>query len=648
MPQQIISPEAQACTRCHRIGAGAGERWMGSWMRRLVGQDGAWTSITTPAFRKFEHAFWMPPELDGLDQTTWANSEYGKAAQFIIDCGRNPTGCQFAPLPTDPIGDNGGLPAIDLEGLELAVASLKVLGADVADGSCPGGNCASRRCAECHSVSLSGLRRWGDLTRSAWGECALDRDPADLDQSAALAAVNCLRVEPTDGNSVFEAAKLGILTTGVQYTDFRRLFQKAYGDAWLVPYAVFKARVGMPKGSHPKLSQKEYATLLKWFRANLDRLEEALPEPPPPSTCSETYDQAALSAHIDAMKYDGWGALNEEAGVRPFGCAPGAPASSCFGSGAFPDRTSEWGAGQGIIRELTKLGFRTSFWTRSSADGRFVGNGGGSAGATITDLQTGIDIGVDASYDPGFFPDNSGFIFQGATGGAGICAQSLLEVDHSIDFSEPQCISARGINLYQHVARGLGGGDYFIINSQFTSDSGHASSDPSAHFNARSTMKFTPMIFNGTTYEQLKETIVDSPYEGDSVLSPSSRLVASRLSGPEGKSAGYVIRKVSATKFSSSYAINIDKQVATICQSGAKPNFSFDERFVVTHHYEGDRANLLLFDLRTGSHTQITNMPSGKYAQFPHFRTDGWIYFLVTGGGDEHIAASDAAIGLAP
>ena len=35
------------------------------------------------------------------------------------------------------------------------------------------------------------------------------------------------------------------------------------------------------------------------------------------------------------------------------------------------------------------------------------------------------------------------------------------------------------------------------------------------------------MIFNGVTYEQLSAARVDSPFEGDSVLSPSGELVIS-------------------------------------------------------------------------------------------------------------------------
>ena len=639
MPKHLVNPEADACTRCHRIGDG---RWTKDWLDRLIGKDAAWTNITTDAYQSFEHVFWMPAGLDGVDASTWDESEFGKAVEFIQACGDNPSSCEFVKLPTDEISD-GGLPVIELEGSLLAIEGGRILGARVASPDCPSGDCRTRRCAECHSVSKTGLRHWLDLTEIAWNDCGLNKPASEMSESEARSSINCLRTDPNDEGSVFEAAKLGILTTGVQYTDFRRVFQKAYGDNWSRHYAGFKARVGMPKGNHPKLSQKEFATLLKWFEGGLNDLD-VLRDPPPPTTCNESWNDTAITSHLSNMQFDGWAAQNADSGIRMYGCAPGAAPLTCLSSK--PDRSGQWGNSNGTIRELAKLSFRTSYWTRSSADGRYVGNGGGPSGSTITDLQTSRDIGVKASYDPGFFPDNSGFIFQGSVGGAGICSQSLLASDDLIDFSETQCMTAVNVNLYQHVARGTSGGDYFIINSQFTSDPGGASTDPRASFNADSTMKFTPMIFNGTSYEQKPQVIVESPFEGDSVLSPSAKMVASRLAGPGGKGLGYVIRRVIANPSGSSYSININQKLATVCMPGAKPSFSFDERFAVTHTYASDKSNLMLLDLKTHNRVTITDMPSGVYAQFPHFRSDGWIYFLVVDGDDRYIAASDAAVRL--
>ena len=47
----------------------------------------------------------------------------------------------------------------------------------------------------------------------------------------------------------------------------------------------------------------------------------------------------------------------------------------------------------------------------------------------------------------------------------------------------------------------------------------------------------------------------------------------------------------------------------------------------------------------TANAQRLTKMQPGQYALFPHFRSDGWIYFAVrTLNGEEYYAASDAAL----
>ena len=384
----------------------------------------------------------------------------------------------------------------------------------------------------------------------------------------------------------------------------------------------------------------------KWFDQGLKHIDQLLIAEPPPAPCP-TYEDSewandALAAYIDEMKYEGWAAVNKEAGIAMYGCENTTNTVDCFKNAK--DWSAEWGNGVGSLKEVLKVSFKTSFWTRSSADGRFIGNGGGhEGGATITDMIANRDIKVKGSYDPGFFPDNSGFIMQGS--GTKICTQASLETADIIDFDTPGCMKGTNINLYQHVARGLNGGDYFIINSQFTSDSGRGSNkDPVANFDAGSSMKFSPMIFNGVTYEQLTPDVADSPFEGDSVLSPSTRLVISRQGGGEnGASLGYVIREVHAQKEGSGYNVTLGNQMARVCLPGAKANISYDERFFVTHHYEGPTANIHMVDMLTQKHYQVTNVPEGSKALFPHFRSDGWFYFLMRTGDDEYVVASDFA-----
>ena len=75
--------------------------------------------------------------------------------------------------------------------------------------------------------------------------------------------------------------------------------------------------------------------------------------------------------------------------------------------------------------------------------------------------------------------------------------------------------------------------------------------------------------------------------------------------------------------------------------------FSGPEDPAFADYRERGASNLMLVDLRSGAATRITGMPPGQYALFPHFRSDGWIYFVVrTLDGAEYFVASDAALTL--
>ena len=57
-------------------------------------------------------------------------------------------------------------------------------------------------------------------------------------------------------------------------------------------------------------------------------------------------------------------------------------------------------------------------------------------------------------------------------------------------------------------------------------------------------------------------------------------------------------------------------------------------------------SNIYLVNLATGAKTRVTNMKPGQYAIFPHWRSDGWFYFLVRdkNTNKEYAVASDAAL----
>jgi hypothetical protein len=494
---------------------------------------------------------------------------------------------------------------------------------------------------------------------------------------APLDSVNCMRAEPTNPDSPFMPSKVGIYAAGAHLAELQTLFKNAYpatapgnnATTWLRQYTKFKQTVSMPRGNYDKLAADEFATVKSWFDGGLADLEAVLPEQAPPASCNEVWT-ADLDAHIARMKSEGWGAVNRDRGMSMFGCNGAADALSCLTS--FPASTDKdfaqgWAVNGGTLRILRDLGFHTTFWSRSSASGRFVAAGG----VKVIDLQNNVEIPVEASYDPGFFPDDSGFLFQGTPVGAGICNLSLLTRDPAqITFQEPECVGG-SLGLYQYIGAALGGGDYFVVTSQFDSDNGgHGATlhDPAATFGGDATAKFTPMVFDGSTYQIGHGVAVPTAFEGDTALSPSTLLTAGRLAGPQAKQIGYVLRKVEATKDAAGYTIQAP-EVARICVRGAKANFSFDERFLVTHHYvdrddaaelgfasaddagfapylDKGASNIVLVDLSTHKTITVTHMSPGQYALYPHFRADGWLYFLVrdVNTGVEHLVASDIAL----
>src|SRR5688572_21941068 len=69
----------------------------------------------------------------------------------------------------------------------------------------------------------------------------------------------------------------------------------------------------------------------------------------------------------------------------------------------------------GKLRVLADVTYRSSYWTRSSPDGRFISHGVQNvAGSYVIDLQRGgMLVPINSTYDPNWFPDNGGFVFQG-------------------------------------------------------------------------------------------------------------------------------------------------------------------------------------------------------------------------------------------
>jgi hypothetical protein len=238
--------------------------------------------------------------------------------------------------------------------------------------------------------------------------------------------------------------------------------------------------------------------------------------------------------------------------------------------------------------------------------------------------------------------------------------------------------------LYQQTSKSLDGSDYWVVHGSYQGDSGgfiDVHEEPYAAFDANSTTTLTPLVNQGSgNFEAGTAVPVATPFMGDPMLSPSGGLMVMRVKGPAitatienqqvdtASQSGYAIYAVDkSTSGGSSAALH---DLGRICLQGGKATFSYDERWLVLHHYVLDNdqdaqelgfanaqdpgfarykadgsSNLVLVDLRTGTSTRITTMQAGQYALFPYFRSDGWIYFVVrTIDGDEYYAASDAAL----
>ncbi len=547
---------------------------------------------------------------------------------------------------------------VDMADLPLARAAVERLGVGT-----------RKACDQCHGLTPGQFHQWLDETHVA-DTCLTNLMPQGA--AASLAILDCFR---SATGEPYDPHRLGIYTTGAALGWFRAVIQNAYGNNWPPRYADWSSYMLMPRNQPNLLTQDEFDIVAEWFARGLPQLDNVLTEMPPTDDCVGDI-QPSVGTHVTQMATEGWTALNREENLAMFGCQGAATPRDCLATYPLPTAnawSTHWGEAQPTtkLRILYQYPYNSSFWTRSSADGRFVAHGGGSgAGSTFIDLAANPvrRIPAAAMYDPGFFPDNTGFVMQGGT--REWCRQSLLTSQPTqINFTEPECSNIPVVGLYQHLGAAHGG-DYWAVAGQFVSDNGGG--EPSAHFGSTSVNELTPMIWNGTAYSSRPEVSVPTPNEGDMIISPSAKLLLTRAANAEGQN-GFVLRKLNATPSGNSYTVTTPV-VAHYCVRGGKPAFSYDERWIVYHHWveaadwqslgyasatdpafqsllTAGTANVFLLDLTTGASRRITNMHAGQRALFPHFRSDGWIYFIVKRApmaGSETIVASDAALVFAP
>ena len=525
-------------------------------------------------------------------------------------------------------------------------------------------------------------------------------DGSLADRAAADAMYECFQGHA--GRAVgFAPSDFGIYAVATQLPWFSFLLERASATAAdaQAQKQQLGQRVGMPR-SGQAWTQAEFDRLAEWFARGLPGLFELVPEDSG-EACIAGLD-ARLGSHVAAMRSQGWRAKNEEVPLLMFGCGAGQSGAACLSN--LPAAAAQsYGAGWDVVPGTAlrilhdNSDAPSSYWSRCSPDGRFIASGlaeasdSGSFGQFL-DLQRNVTFDGDFDYDATFFPDSSGFVVQRGGqrpdgGGAVSCSQSVL-LGNPDEFTgnEPACsISAGRIGLYQQPASTLDGSDYWVVFGAFDDDNGGFSrtlQNPGAAFESRGTTSFVVMLNQGGEGFTPGPTIrVPTPLQGDPMLSPSGRLLATRVKGEErivrmngmnvvtADQSGYALYLVNTTLDGTERGVSLSP-LGSLCIVGGKPTFSYDERWMLVHHYVTDddavelgftgaddpafdayerdgASNIVIVDLASGQSRRITHTAPGQYALFPHFRSDGWIYFVVrTIQGDEYFVASDAALSL--
>jgi hypothetical protein len=594
--------------------------------------------------------------------------------------------------PTNPAPSGWGTPpalrgAVTLSDSALASQALGEL---------------QQTCTGCHTLGRPTLTHWAQLTSEFASDCLADT--ALPDQASVDALLACFQQRAGSGPKKPE--QFGIYAAAARLPWFSFLFEHSSGGASAA--SAFQSGVGMPLAGTP-LTQAEFDVVAEWFARKLPRLFDLVPEDSG-ETCEAGLD-SSLNTYLDQVAVTGWRAKNAQVPLLMYGCEAGQSGSACLSD---KPRASDVAYGEGWenlpgtqIRILyDNSATRSNYWSRTSADGRFIGSGlldfRNGDGGQIIDLQRNALIDGDFAYDATFFPDNSGFLMQlevtddGPVGAptdgqvhagaeALICEQSVLSSNPAEISGETDGCTLLGgkFGLYQQTSKSIDGSDYWVVHGSYQGDSGgfvEVLEQPYAAFDANSTTTLTPLVNQGGgDFEAGAAVHIPTPHMGDPMLSPSGGLVVMRVKGPEyttniegqdvvtSAQSGYAIYAVDkSTSGGSSAALH---DLGRLCLQGGKATFSYDERWLVFHHYVVDSdavdlgfssaedpgfhayqtegaSNLVLVDLRTGTATRITNMQPGQYALFPNFRSDGWFYFVVRTpyGGEEYYAASDAAL----
>lgn len=554
---------------------------------------------------------------------------------------------------------------------------------------------ATGNCTRCHGVygSADGINSLSEVTKAPFQCFANNPNANDETKKKALGcfaklnrtlsadditAINNGNPEAIQkGLRGLKAHDIGFFTAAVTLPTFQNLFE-GNGDRFknllTEPWA---NNLQMPLGT-PALSEVDFRKAVTWLIDSAPGREQFI-NTSGPQVCtsrSVSFIGQGIKDHVKKMSEEGegWQFKNQANGLKMFACeANGTP---CFRKqlnrkDVFPQIGKNLLA-VGEMRELHQRRVSRTFWTRSSADGRFLSHGGDQY-SPIIDLSPKLlgrparTIEVAGRYDPGFTPDNLTFMMQGA--GSLMCNQSILSDTNinRIGFETTGC--ARGslnIPLYQSIGSSLDNGDVVTLVGNFTSDNGGGRTATPPNFGDSTNITLTRLRRSeSTVYERTSDQIIAAPYSGNWMLSPSQILAAGSLSSSKRgvqRFAGYRIIKTDSEAIRTRNALPTafdDPNTALLCVANSeKPQFSFDERYLVYYTYKEQgttigetesSSDIHVIDLLgNGKPVQISKFPPGSFAQFPHFRSDGWLYFTYHNAktGVTREVATDAVIRL--
>lgn len=589
---------------------------------------------------------------------------------------------------------------------------LAITGKGTGDGA-DKGTCAS----SCHNVNAALLKRWVRNALTAHQKCLVGQtDPA--------AQFNCL-----DGENI-GLLRAGVHTAAMRNI----YAAAGKNEAEINDFIGQQVMPAENNDGIERMTDEQFDLVRNWVVAGGPGLDQVFGPTPttggatPLSECTDQED-ASLKAYLKTRNEDYWARrLVQQPAFESFACPPtfkanfandpiGA-AKSCFASyenvtqwvNTAPATGDNWVTLDGVKTvTLKELPYKSFYWMRSSVDGRFIGNGfqGMRAGneamkpacadssmkAVVEDLKPSAAGGrqrvfVNGQYDPGFYANNAGFSFHGIKVpnsddvNLAMCNMKLLTTppfSQCVNLTASAagrryCMIASGVNVYQHIGNSLDGDDTYVVRGTYENDNGafdRTEDAPTAKF-ARSNANVDIYKY-GTSGERLVDAghwNVTKPYNGDWIISPSSKLLVSRVSGPQSVAPDKSVMQgynIQALSFDGGKPKLTD--VGRVCLRGDKPGLSSNERIIATHHYVAadDKAdlgleslsdeafkdqyvskssNLYIQDLCTGRKSRVTNMGPGQFALFPHFRADGWLYFMVRdmNQNKDYAMATDAGL----